>query len=185
MDSNCCSRPLKVVTGGEGTSHWVCSGCDKPADPKRSSSQTRTVTSRKSPSKGLAKLRKELDELDRPTPPIERLEKTADYLYKIDGDCPPEIYQAIATLRQLINEEFKPTKPLSSQFIYDVLFRKIDQYYADFYRDKILEARKEELEFADSICHFHELTDRIDDITAQFNSKGVKEKLLEDTHNEK
>lgn len=47
--------------------------------------------------------------------------KTVDYLYKVEGDCPPELYQAIATLRQLINEEFKPEKSLSSQFIFNII----------------------------------------------------------------
>lgn len=51
----------------------------------------------------------------------EAVEKTVDYLYKIEGDCPPELYQAIATLRQLINEEFNPEKSISSQFIYDII----------------------------------------------------------------
>ena len=51
----------------------------------------------------------------------EAAQKTVDYLYKIEGDCPPELYKAIATLRQLINEEFKPEKQLSSQFIFDII----------------------------------------------------------------
>lgn len=56
------------------------------------------------------------------TTPIEKaVQKTVDYLYKVDGDCSDEAYQAIATLRQLINEEFKPEKSISSQFIYDIL----------------------------------------------------------------
>ena len=49
-------------------------------------------------------------------------QKTIDYLYKIEGDCSPELYEAIATLRQLINEEYlHKNKSVSSQFIYDVL----------------------------------------------------------------
>ena len=51
--------------------------------------------------------------------------QTAHYLYNIDGDCPPELAQAIGTLRRLINEEFKPAKSLSSQFIYDILYPKL------------------------------------------------------------
>lgn len=51
----------------------------------------------------------------------EAVKNTIDYLYKIEGDCSPELYQAIAMLRQLINEEFKPAKSVSSQFIYDVI----------------------------------------------------------------
>lgn len=51
----------------------------------------------------------------------EAAQKTVDYLYKIEGDCPTELYKAIATLRQLINEEFKPEKQLSSQFIFDII----------------------------------------------------------------
>lgn len=47
--------------------------------------------------------------------------KTVHYLYNIDGDVDSDIYKVIATLRQLINEEFKPEKSLSSQFIYDIL----------------------------------------------------------------
>lgn len=49
------------------------------------------------------------------------LQKTADYLYKIHGDVTQEQYQAISTLRQLINEEFKPEKSVSNQFIYNIL----------------------------------------------------------------
>lgn len=51
----------------------------------------------------------------------EAAQKTVDYLYKIDGELTPEQYQAISTLRQLINEEFKPQKQVSNQFIYSVL----------------------------------------------------------------
>ena len=53
------------------------------------------------------------------------IKETTDYLYKIDGECPPELYQAIDTLRQLINEEFKPEKSLSSQFIYDIIYPRL------------------------------------------------------------
>lgn len=31
--SVCCGAPLKVASGDEGTSFYVCSNCDKPADP--------------------------------------------------------------------------------------------------------------------------------------------------------
>jgi len=48
-------------------------------------------------------------------------QKTIDYLYKIDGDITQEQYQAISTLRQLINEEFKPKIQVSNQFIYNIL----------------------------------------------------------------
>lgn len=47
---------------------------------------------------------------------------TVNYLYPIKEDVSPEVYQAIATLRQLINEEFVgKNKTVSSQFIYDIL----------------------------------------------------------------
>ena len=60
---------------------------------------------------------------------IEKAAKdTADYLYKIEGDCPPELYEAISMLRQLINEEFKPAKSLSSQFIYDILYPRLKDW---------------------------------------------------------
>ena len=68
----------------------------------------------------------ELLQPSRPTPTQVDIEnaaqKTIDYLYKIKGDCSPELYEAIATLRQLINEEYlHKNKLVSSQFIYDVL----------------------------------------------------------------
>jgi len=31
--SACCQQPMRVVSGGEGTSHYVCLYCSKPADP--------------------------------------------------------------------------------------------------------------------------------------------------------
>jgi hypothetical protein len=78
--------------------------------------------------------------------------KTADYLYKVDGDCPPELYQAFATLRQLINEEFKPEKSVSTQFIYDVLYPKILAYF----KGKIPEREREAYDrgYADA-CNKH------------------------------
>ena len=70
------------------------------------------------------------------------VQKTVDYLYNIKGDVEPELYQAIATLRQLINEEFKPNKEsISSQFIYDILNPAISAYTTN----KIIEARIDEL----------------------------------------
>lgn len=57
----------------------------------------------------------------------EAAKKTANYLYVIEdstvmGEIDPELYQTIATLRQLINEEFLgKNKIVSSQFIYDIL----------------------------------------------------------------
>lgn len=58
---------------------------------------------------------------------VDAAKKTVDYLYNIDGDCPDEVYRAIAMLRQLINEEFKPEKSLSSQFIYDIIYPAITE----------------------------------------------------------
>ena len=56
------------------------------------------------------------------------LRKTADYLYKIEGDCSPELYQAIDRLRQLTNEEFVgKNKQVSSQLIYDILIEAIQR----------------------------------------------------------
>jgi len=69
------------------------------------------------------------------------VQKTVDYLYNIKGDVEPELYQAIATLRQLINEEFKPKESISSQFIYDILNPAISAYTTN----KIIEARIDEL----------------------------------------
>ena len=54
--------------------------------------------------------------------PKDLIETTANYLYHIDGDCSPELYGAIALLRQLINEEFlDKNKTVSSQFIFDII----------------------------------------------------------------
>ena len=48
--------------------------------------------------------------------------ETVDYLYKIEGECPPELYKAIDRLRQLINEEFVgKDKTVSSQLIFDIV----------------------------------------------------------------
>ena len=50
------------------------------------------------------------------------IQKTIDYLYKIEGDVTPEQYQVIDRLRQLINEEFVgKDRQISSQIIYDIL----------------------------------------------------------------
>ena len=50
------------------------------------------------------------------------IQKTANYLYKIEGEVTPEQYQAISKLRQLINEEFvRNQKQVSNQLIYDML----------------------------------------------------------------
>jgi hypothetical protein len=57
----------------------------------------------------------------------ETIKDIAHHLYNIEGDCDPELYKAIATLRQLINEEFKPTKSVTSQFIYDILSPCLNQ----------------------------------------------------------
>lgn len=51
--------------------------------------------------------------------------------------------------------------------------RQLDQYYADFYRNKMLEARKDELDKAIKWIGANSLDDyyaRIDDITAQSQS---------------
>lgn len=63
----------------------------------------------------------------------------ADYLYKIEGECPPELYEAISMLRQFINEEFKPAKLISNQIIYDILYPKLSEAFVS--KDEILEAR--------------------------------------------
>lgn len=71
----------------------------------------------------------------------EKIEKaaksTANYLYNIEGEVSPEMYQAIARLRQLINEEYKPQKSVSSQLIYDILISTIDQERDKAVRDFI------------------------------------------------
>lgn len=75
------------------------------------------------------------------TPDISKLaQKTIDYLYTIDGEIEPELAQAIAMLRQIINEEFiARNKLVSSQLIYDLIYQKFRQ----FYLSKALEAVKE------------------------------------------
>jgi len=62
---------------------------------------------------------------------VDTIKDIAHHLYDIDGDCDPELYKAIATLRQLINEEFKPTKSVTSQFIYDILSPCLNQLMYD------------------------------------------------------
>lgn len=57
--------------------------------------------------------------------------KTAEYLYNIDGEVSPEMYEAIGRLRQLINEEFKPEKSVSSQLIYNIMHPAIEAYIAE------------------------------------------------------
>lgn len=57
----------------------------------------------------------------------EAARKTAKYLYHINAEVHPELYQAIATLRQLINEEYKPERSISSQLIYTILEPAIQQ----------------------------------------------------------
>lgn len=53
--------------------------------------------------------------------------KTAEYLYSIKGDCPPEIAQAIDSLRQMANEEFvAKKKSVSSQLIYDLIYPALE-----------------------------------------------------------
>jgi hypothetical protein len=48
--------------------------------------------------------------------------KTAEYLYSISADCPPELASAIDMLRQLINEAYvHDGKMISSQAIWDAL----------------------------------------------------------------
>lgn len=76
------------------------------------------------------------DELDK------AFRETAKYLYPIKGDVSPEIGKAIATLRQLINEEFlHKDKSVSSQFIYDIINPAINALVAN----KVREARIEEV----------------------------------------
>lgn len=59
----------------------------------------------------------------------EAVQKIVDYLYKIEeseviGKISPEMFQAISTLRQLINEEFvAKDRQVSSQLIYDIITR--------------------------------------------------------------
>ncbi len=74
---------------------------------------------------------------------LDELKNTAQYLYSIDGDCPDELYQAIATLRQLINEEFKPEKSVSSQFIYDILNPRLTTFIASEIKEVIGEDERE------------------------------------------
>jgi hypothetical protein len=48
-------------------------------------------------------------------------------VYTIEGECPEELEQAIGMLRQLINEEFKPKKTVTSQFIYDIIYPAVKE----------------------------------------------------------
>lgn len=60
---------------------------------------------------------------------LDKAQKTVDYLYSLDDSCPPELRQAIATLRQLTNEEFvHKDKTISSQLIWDILKDSITKY---------------------------------------------------------
>lgn len=60
--------------------------------------------------------------MTKPTDPYQTAaHKAANYLYNIDGELTQEQYKAISTLRQLINEVFKPQEQISNQFIYDHL----------------------------------------------------------------
>jgi vacuolar-type H+-ATPase subunit E/Vma4 len=67
----------------------------------------------------------------------EAARKTAEYLYNIDGEVTPEIYEAIGRLRQLINEEFKPEKSVSSQLIYSIMNPAIEAYIAEQRREAV------------------------------------------------
>lgn len=82
----------------------------------------------------------------KPDPITEAVKRTVEYLYSISDDCPPELAQAIGTLRQLINEEFKPQKSVSSSFIYEILNPAIQRI--------IREARIEELENLNTSRHY-------------------------------
>lgn len=68
------------------------------------------------------------------------IQKTANYLYKIEGEVIFEQYQAISKLRQLINEEFVgKDKQVSNQLIYDIL-KEIDMSMSDQARNDIIAA---------------------------------------------
>lgn len=52
------------------------------------------------------------------------IDEASRYLYTIDNKVTLEQYEAISTLRQLINEGFvKEGKQISNQFIYDKIKR--------------------------------------------------------------
>lgn len=72
------------------------------------------------------------------------IQNTADYLYKIDGECSTELQQAIAILRQLINEEYVgKDKTVSSQLIYDIINPAITK--------EIKQAKKEQARLLDAL----------------------------------
>lgn len=65
-------------------------------------------------------------------------ERVVKYLYHIDGDCSPELYRLIDTLRQLINEEFVgKDKSVSSQFLFDIIQPALLKHYIS--RDEVME----------------------------------------------
>ena len=75
--------------------------------------------------------------------------EAAHYLYVIEdstviGDIDPLLYEAIGTLRQLINEEFKPAKSLSSQFIYNILNLKLQKLITTKCQEARIEATEKE-----------------------------------------
>lgn len=77
------------------------------------------------------------------------LERAADHLYGLDGDCPPELYHAISTLRQLINEEYAGDQTISSQIIFDILSPAIAQReQAAELRGRIEQARAFRIDYA-------------------------------------
>lgn len=80
--------------------------------------------------------------------------KTAEYLYSIDPTCPDEFASRIATLRQLINEEYiGKNRTISSQFIYDILKPAISKSRSDLLREveKIIDiCRQEYIKNADT-----------------------------------
>jgi hypothetical protein len=59
---------------------------------------------------------------------LEKLKSSLTKLYDIDADCPKELRQAIGILRQLLNEEYNPSRPVTSQFIYDIIYPAIHRH---------------------------------------------------------
>lgn len=72
---------------------------------------------------------------------IEKAIEAAMDLYKIEGEVPPELAVRIGMLRQLINEEYRPERQVTSQLIYDILYPTMNQLI----QDKRREARIDEL----------------------------------------
>lgn len=81
----------------------------------------------------------------------DELEKVANHLYSLSDDCPAELRQGIATVRQIVNEEFvAKCETIGSQTIWKLLKPHIDNLLAaqgQALRDEVLEALPDEEDY--------------------------------------